>query len=43
MPGCVALSSRASGAIYTDNLRSATQTDMYILRGDLLGEVYEPR
>ena len=33
----------ASGGIYTDNLRSATQTDTYILRGDPEGEYYEPK
>lgn len=31
------------GGIYTENLRGATQTDNYILRGDPNGEVYEPQ
>ncbi|CAF3685894.1 unnamed protein product [Adineta steineri] len=31
------------GGIYTENLRGATQTDSYILRGDPNGEIYEPR
>ncbi len=34
---------QAHGGIYTENLRGATQTDNYILRGDPNGEVYEPR
>ncbi|UJR17759.1 hypothetical protein I4U23_004657 [Adineta vaga] len=28
---------------YTHNLRGATQTDTYVLRGDPNGEIYEPR
>ncbi|CAF3720497.1 unnamed protein product [Rotaria sp. Silwood1] len=31
------------GGLYTDNLRGATQSDTYILRGDPNGEIYEPR
>jgi alpha-L-rhamnosidase len=34
---------QAHGGIYTENLRGATQTDNYILRGDPNGEIYEPR
>jgi hypothetical protein len=34
---------RSEGGIYTENLRGATQTDNYILRGDPNGEIYEPR
>jgi alpha-L-rhamnosidase len=30
------------GKLYTANLRSATQTDYYTLKGDPAGEVYEP-
>ncbi|CAF4994020.1 unnamed protein product [Rotaria sp. Silwood1] len=29
--------------IYTDNLLGATQMDIYVLRGDPVGETYEPR
>ncbi|MDX1932844.1 MAG: family 78 glycoside hydrolase catalytic domain [Capsulimonadales bacterium] len=32
-----------TGPIYTDNLRSAKQTDYYTLKGDPDGEVFEPR
>lgn len=35
--------SQSYGTIYTDNLLGATQTDTYVLRGDPLGEIYEPR
>lgn len=35
--------SQSYGGIYTDNLRGATQSDTYILRGDPDGEIYEPR
>lgn len=31
------------GKLYTENLRSAKQTDYYTLRGDPNGEVWEPR
>jgi alpha-L-rhamnosidase len=31
------------GALYTENLRSAKQTDYYTLRGDEDGEVWEPK
>jgi alpha-L-rhamnosidase len=31
------------GQLYTENLRSARQTDYYTLRGDEEGEVWEPR
>jgi hypothetical protein len=31
------------GMIYTNNLRSARATDVYVLRGDPTGEVYSPR
>ncbi|CAF3871451.1 unnamed protein product, partial [Rotaria magnacalcarata] len=34
---------QAYGSIDTQNLRGATQTDSYILRGDPNGEIYEPR
>ena len=34
--------SRSTRNIYTENLRQATASDSYILRGDLAGEVYEP-
>ncbi|CAF1133276.1 unnamed protein product, partial [Didymodactylos carnosus] len=34
--------SHAYGNIYVDNLRGATQSDMYVLRGDPNGETYEP-
>jgi hypothetical protein len=34
---------QSSGGIYVENLRSATQSDIYILRGDAKGEIYEPR
>ncbi|CAF1122091.1 unnamed protein product [Adineta ricciae] len=34
---------KATGGIYTDNLRGATASDTYILRGDPNGEIYEPR
>jgi alpha-L-rhamnosidase len=30
------------GTVYTQNLRSASATDFYVLRGDPDGEVYEP-
>jgi alpha-L-rhamnosidase len=33
---------RSNGMLYTDNLRSARQTDVYILKGEG-AEVYEPR
>ncbi|MGB6931901.1 MAG: family 78 glycoside hydrolase catalytic domain [Acidobacteriaceae bacterium] len=33
---------RANGMLYTDNLRSARQTDVYIAKGEGI-EVYEPR
>ncbi len=33
----------ASGQLYTENLRSARQTDAYTLKGDPDGEVYESR
>ncbi len=39
----VVASGQAYGGIYTENLRGATQTDNYILRGDPNGEIYEPR
>jgi len=32
-----------SNNIYTDNLRTAKATDVYVLKGDAGGEVYEPR
>lgn len=32
-----------SGEIYTENLRAAKQTDLYTLKGDPNGEVWEPR
>jgi hypothetical protein len=35
-------SSHATRNIYTENLRDATASDTYVLRGDLIGEVYEP-
>ena len=31
------------GNLYTENLRSARQTDHYTLKGDPAGEVYESR
>ncbi|CAF4188391.1 unnamed protein product [Rotaria sordida] len=34
---------QAYGGIYVENLRGATQSDSYILRGDPNGEIYEPR
>ncbi|CAF0783806.1 unnamed protein product [Adineta ricciae] len=34
---------KSSEQLYVENLRSATQTDTYILRGDPNGELYEPR
>jgi hypothetical protein len=37
------ISRQSYGGIYTENLRGATQTDTYILRGDPTGEIYEPR
>ncbi|WP_127580398.1 family 78 glycoside hydrolase catalytic domain [Paenibacillus koleovorans] len=33
----------ADGSLYTTNLRSARQTDVYVMRGDGEEEVYEPR
>jgi alpha-L-rhamnosidase len=33
----------ADGTIYTENLRTARQTDHYVLRGDPAGETWEPR
>ncbi len=33
----------ASGALYTENLRSARATDFYTLKGDAAGETFEPR
>jgi len=34
--------SHSTGNIYTENLRKATASDTYILRGDPVSEVYEP-
>jgi alpha-L-rhamnosidase len=34
---------KPDGAIYTENLRSAKQTDYYTFRGDPDGEVFEPK
>ncbi|CAF0891622.1 unnamed protein product [Adineta ricciae] len=39
----VVASKQAYGGIYIENLRGATQSDSYILRGDPNGEIYEPR
>ncbi len=35
--------SHATRNIYTENLREATASDTYILRGDPISETYEPR
>ncbi len=35
-------SSHDTRNIYTENLREATASDIYVLRGDLISEVYEP-
>ncbi len=34
---------KPNGTLYTENLRTALQTDHYTLRGDEAGEVWEPR
>ena len=34
--------SQSYGGTYIENLRGATQSDTYILRGDPAGETYEP-
>ncbi|CAF2633920.1 unnamed protein product [Rotaria sp. Silwood2] len=39
----VVSTNQSYGGLYTDNLRGATQSDIYILRGDPNGESYEPR
>ncbi|CAF0837872.1 unnamed protein product [Adineta steineri] len=38
----VVSTNHATHNLNTENLRNATASDMYILRGDRLGEVYEP-
>lgn len=38
----VVSSGHATRNIYTENLRHATASDIYILRGDLIDEIYEP-
>ena len=43
LPSLISDFSQSYGGLYTENLRSATQSDTYILRGDPEGEIYEPR
>ena len=35
-------SRQATRNIYTENLRHAISSDTYVLRGDLIQEIYEP-
>ena len=39
---CVFIPSQSTRNVFTENLELATATDIYILRGDRLSEIYEP-